>query len=158
MQKYKILFVCLGNICRSPAAEGVMAKLLLDEGLAGQVLVDSAGTSGFHDGELPDERMRAHGRKRGYQFCSVSRKLTIQDFKQFDLIIVMDEQNHKNVMALAPTQLDKQKVHYMTEYLQHHQSKYIPDPYYQGEEGFENVLNLLEDACYGLLRNVKSQL
>ena len=150
--KIGIVFVCLGNICRSPAAEGIFKQVVEQKGLPDNFFIDSAGTGGWHQGELPDSRMRAHGAKRGYDFCSRARKFNTNDFERFDYIVVMDDQNYKDVTALAPTEKDKRKVCKMIDFSQkftHHQ--YVPDPYYGGASGFELVLDLLEDACEGLL-------
>ena len=150
--KTRILFVCLGNICRSPAAEGIMQKLVEERGLQDVIEVDSAGTSGWNDGALPDSRTRAHGKKRGYDFRSISRKFIPADFDKFDYIVVMDSNNYANVRALASTQEDVDKIHMMTDFSVHITSHdHIPDPYYGGAAGFELVMDLLEDACEGLL-------
>ncbi len=156
--KYKILFVCLGNICRSPAAEGIMKKLIKESGLEHKISVDSAGTSGYHNGELPDRRMRQHGSKRNYNFDSLSRWFTASDFEEFDLIFAMDDSNYHNIMSLAPDLESQQKVHRMVEYSQKYSHDHIPDPYYSGADGFELVLDLLEDACEGLLKEVKKHI
>lgn len=158
LNKYRILFVCLGNICRSPAAEGIMKKLVEDTGLDDKIEIDSAGTSGYHTGELPDSRMRRHGEKRGYKFDSRSRKFTADDFDNFDLILAMDDSNYSNIMALSPDLESDKKVHRMVEYSQKYRHDHIPDPYYSGADGFELVLDLLEDACQGLLTEVKKLL
>lgn len=151
MNPYRVLFVCLGNICRSPAAEGVFKAKVKVAGLEKRIEIDSAGTSGYHNGELPDSRMRQHGKQRGYQFDSRSRKFIAQDFEHFDLIIVMDDSNYRDVLRLATDSEQQKKVHKMVEFLQHHHADHIPDPYYLGAEGFEEVLDLLEDATEGLL-------
>jgi protein-tyrosine phosphatase len=148
----RILFVCLGNICRSPAAEGIMKKLVADRNLQNVIEIDSAGTSGWHNGALPDTRMRAHGKKRGYDFCSLSRKFIPADFDRFDYIVVMDSSNFANVKALATTQEEVEKIHLMTDFSTRITSyDHIPDPYYGGASGFELVIDLLEDACSGLI-------
>lgn len=108
MKDYKVLFVCLGNICRSPAGEGIFKDMVIQEGLSDKITVDSAGTSGYHDGELPDPRMRQHGSRRGYKFDSLSRKFIADDFYNFDIILAMDDSNYHNIMRLAPD-LDSQK-------------------------------------------------
>lgn len=156
--KYRILFVCLGNICRSPAGEGIMKKLIKNEGLEDRIEIDSAGTSGYHIGELPDSRMRQHGAKRGYSFDSRSRKFTANDFDNFDLILAMDDSNYANIMRLSPDLESDKKIHRMVEYSQKYQHDHIPDPYYSGADGFELVLDLLEDACQGLLTEVKKHI
>ncbi len=155
MKNYKVLFVCLGNICRSPAGEGIFKKLVKEQGLENQISVDSAGTSGYHNGELPDSRMRQHGARRGYKFDSLSRKFTSEDFYDFDIILVMDDSNYHNVMRLAPDLDSQKKVYRMVEFSQRFGHDHIPDPYYSGADGFELVLDLLEDACEALLDRMK---
>jgi len=154
--KYKILFVCLGNICRSPAAEGIMKELIRQKGLTGKMEVDSAGTSGYHLGELPDPRMRSHGSRRGYKFDSVSRKFTSDDFDEFDIILAMDDNNYRNIIHESPDAGSRDKVHRMVEYSRKFQADHIPDPYYSGADGFEQVLDLLEDACGGLMEDLEN--
>lgn len=155
MKNYKVLFVCLGNICRSPAGEGIFKKLVKEQGLENQISIDSAGTSGYHNGELPDSRMRQHGARRGYKFDSLSRKFTSEDFYDFDIILVMDDSNYHNVMRLAPDLDSQKKVYRMVEFSQRFGHDHIPDPYYSGADGFELVLDLLEDACEALLARMK---
>lgn len=157
-EKYSVLFVCLGNICRSPAGEGIFLQMIKEAGLQDAVFVDSAGTSGYHDGELPDHRMRTHGRRRGYDFCSRSRKFTADDFERFDLILAMDDSNLHNILRLSPDVDSQKKVFRMVDFSQQFGHDHIPDPYYSGAEGFELVLDLLEDACKGLLAHVETQL
>ncbi len=152
MDKVKILFVCLGNICRSPSAEGIMKKMVKDRGLENQIFIDSAGTSGWHEGELPDRRMRTHAARRGYDLDSRSRPVKYDDFFDFDLIIGMDDQNIANLKSLAPDNKSREKIHRMTEYCTRHNLDHVPDPYCGGADGFELVLDLLEDACEGLFR------
>lgn len=157
-KKIRLLFVCLGNICRSPAAEGIMASIIKKNDLQDMIEVDSAGTSGWHEGELPDERMRLHGERRGYDFCSRARKFRRSDFDDFDYILVMDRQNFANVRAMATGQEQTDKIHMMTEFSrQYTHHDHIPDPYYGGTSGFELVLDLLEDACEGLLQTIKKE-
>lgn len=157
-KRYRILFVCLGNICRSPAGEGIMKKLVKEAELSDKIEIDSAGTSGYHNGELPDKRMRQHGLKRGYNFNSLSRRFTVVDFDNFDLILAMDDSNYHNIMSLSPDLESQKKVHRMVEYSQKYSHDHIPDPYYSGADGFELVLDLLEDACASLLTQIKTQL
>ncbi|MDO5666104.1 MAG: low molecular weight protein-tyrosine-phosphatase [Bacteroidia bacterium] len=156
-QKVNVLFVCLGNICRSPAAEGIMKKMVFDNHLEEDIFVDSAGTSGWHEGELPDNRMRKHGQRRGYDFCSRSRKFKYSDFETFDYIIVMDDDNYRNVKKLAKTEEDIAKIHRMTDFSNKFSHPHIPDPYYGDSSGFELVMDLLEDACENLLNKIKSE-
>lgn len=156
MDKQKLLFVCLGNICRSPAAHAVMQALVDEEGYSSHIWIDSAGVANYHIGELPDRRMRSHGAKRGYDVSHRARQFdSTKDFQEFDLILVMDRENYEDVVSQAHSQEERQKVHYLAEYLEHHPEHHvIPDPYYGGAEGFELVLDLLEDACKGLLDNL----
>ncbi|WP_185154633.1 low molecular weight protein-tyrosine-phosphatase [Dysgonomonas sp. 511] len=152
---YKVLFVCLGNICRSPAAEGIFKKLVEENKLGDKIIADSAGTSGYHNGELPDSRMRQHGARRGYKFDSLSRKFTVHDFDDFDIILAMDDSNYANIMRLAPDIESERKVYRMVDFLQKYSHDHVPDPYYSGADGFELVLDLLEDGCNGLLEQIR---
>ena len=147
----KILFVCLGNICRSSTAEGVMLHLIKEAGLEKEFVIDSAGILSYHQGELPDSRMRAHAARRGYQLIHRSRPVRTEDFYNFDLIIGMDDRNIDDLKRKAPDLESVEKIHQMTEYSQNKLYDHVPDPYYSGAEGFELVLDLLEDACAGLL-------
>lgn len=155
--KKKILFVCLGNICRSPSAEGVMRKMLEEAGRAERFVVDSAGISSYHRGELPDSRMRAHAARRGYNLTHRSRPVCTDDFYNFDLIIGMDDRNMDDLKERAPSTAEWKKLHRMTEYCtKFAYADHVPDPYYGGAEGFEYVLDILEDACAGLLAEMDS--
>lgn len=155
---YKVLFVCLGNICRSPAAEGIFKKMIRKQGLKDRIEADSAGTAGYHVGELPDLRMRQHGTRRGYKFDSLSRKFTSNDFDRFDIILAMDDSNYNNILRLAPDLESEAKVHRMMDFSKKYENDHVPDPYYSGAEGFELVLDLLEDSCDGLLEKIKKDL
>lgn len=155
-KKVKILFVCLGNICRSPSAEGIMKKLIEDNGLKDKIEVDSAGLIGYHEGELPDTRMRSHASKRGYKLDSRSRPVRLSDFDEFDYIIGMDDRNYEELQHRAPDIYSKNKVHRMVEYSRQYSHDHVPDPYYGGASGFELVLDLLEDACASLLETISS--
>lgn len=155
MRNYKVLFVCLGNICRSPAGEGILKRMIKEQKLDNYISVDSAGTSGYHDGELPDSRMRHHGLRRGYKFDSISRRFTENDFDNFDIILAMDDSNYHNIMRLAPDLDSEKKVYRIVEFSQKYNHDHIPDPYYSGADGFELVLDLLEDACENLLDKMK---
>lgn len=149
---FKILFVCLGNICRSPAAQGVMQHLIDENGLHNQIELDSAGLYSGHAGELPDRRMRTHAFVRGYRLEHISRPVNSTDFDEFDMIIGMDDSNISSLKSLAPDPESEKKIHRMTEFCRFHPKyDHIPDPYYEGAEGFELVLDLLEDGCQGLL-------
>lgn len=153
--KKRILFICLGNICRSPAAEGVMRELVHHAGRDDEFEIDSAGIGGWHVGQLPDNRMRNHGAQRGYKFGSRARQFFKNDFSHFDYILVMDHDNFRAVSAMAPTPADQIKVRMLTDYLQHHpNASVVPDPYYGGPEDFDYALDLIEDACQGLLNRL----
>ncbi len=153
--KTRILFVCLGNICRSSAAEGVMRRLIGEAGMQDEVFVDSAGILSYHEGELPDPRMRAHAARRGYDLTHRSRPVRTEDFYRFDLIVGMDDRNIDDLKERAPSPEEEKKIVRMTDYctrMAH--ADHVPDPYYGGAEGFEYVLDLLEDACDGLLKSL----
>ena len=149
----KILFVCLGNICRSAAAEAVMKKLVREQNLTPRFEIDSAGLINYHEGEPADPRMRAHAARRGYIVDSISRPIRTTDFFDFDLIIGMDDRNIDELKQRAPDLITETKIHRMTDYSRNKLYDYVPDPYYSGAEGFELVLDLLEDACAGLLES-----
>ena len=152
----KILFVCLGNICRSSSAEEIMRTFVAREGLDKDIQVDSAGILSYHQGELPDERMRAHAIRRGYNLTHHSRPVRTDDFFDFDLIIGMDDRNIQDLKDRAPSVEAEQKICRMTDFCVKKVVDYVPDPYYGGAQGFENVLDILEDACEGLLLTIKS--
>lgn len=152
MEKKKILFVCLGNICRSPSAEAVFTGIVKNRGLNHLFEIDSAGTSGWHAGEPADKRMKSHAVKRGYDLTSISRKFNPNsDFDYFDMIIGMDDENIQTLKKMSRNKSDLDKIHKMTDFRITRQYNEIPDPYYGGHEGFELVLDLLEDSCEGLL-------
>lgn len=154
----KILFVCLGNICRSSSAEEIMHTFVAREGLEKAIQVDSAGILSYHQGELPDERMRAHAIRRGYNLTHHSRPVRTDDFFDFDLIIGMDDRNIQDLKDRAPSVESEKKICRMTDFCVKKVVDYVPDPYYGGAQGFENVLDILEDACEGLLEKVKKDL
>ncbi len=157
-EKIRILFVCLGNICRSPAAEGIMKKLVIEASLDKRIDVDSAGVAGYHEGELPDSRMREHARNRGYKLDSRSRPVKIDDFYDFDIIIGMDDSNIDALKRKAPDAESLKKIHRMTDFSVKLHHDHVPDPYYGGNSGFELVLDILEDACTGLLNKLTSSI
>ena len=149
----KILFVCLGNICRSAAAEAVMKRFVEERGVSSAFELDSAGLINYHEGEPADPRMRAHAARRGYVVDSISRPVRTCDFFDFDLIIGMDDRNIDELKQRAPDLTSEAKIHRMTDYSRNKLYDYVPDPYYSGADGFELVLDLLEDACAGLLES-----
>lgn len=152
MSKKSILFVCLGNICRSPAAQGIFEQLIEERNLQEQFIVDSAGLYGGHVGDLPDYRMRIHAIQRGYSLLHRSRKIQAEDFDKFDMIIAMDDSNYDRLRSMASTVEAENKVVKMIDFVKGYpQYDAVPDPYYEGSEGFEIVLNLLEDGCINLL-------
>lgn len=155
MEKKKVLFVCMGNICRSPSAEAVFTGIAKKAGLIKNFEVDSAGTSGWHAGAPADKRMQGHAIKRGYNLTSISRKFNSDsDFDYFDIIIGMDDQNIEALKSMARNAEDLAKIHKMTDFAKEWNYDEVPDPYYGGEEGFELVLDLLEDSCEGLMEKL----
>lgn len=156
--KYSILFVCLGNICRSPAAQAVMQRLVDERGLTDRFYIDAAGIGAWHIGDLPDKRMRVHARARGYELTHRARQVRAADFDDFDLIVGMDATNVEDLRYKAATIEQQEKVVMMGDYIrQFPHYDHVPDPYYEGSEGFELVLDLLEDACDNLLDRIIKQ-
>lgn len=138
--------VCLGNICRSPLAEGIMLKLIREQQL--NIEVDSAGTAGYHIGECPDKRSTANAKKHGVDLSPlVARQFSAGDFDVFDKIYVMDHSNRKNVLALARNKADEAKVDLLLNELHPGEHREVPDPYFGGEQGFEDVFVMVEKAC-----------
>lgn len=156
MKKYSLLFVCTGNICRSPTADGVMRKLAQDSGL--DIEVDSAGTIGYHVGEEPDTRAQNHARQRGYDLSPLrARQLVKDDFSRFDLVLAMDRSHLAILDRYCPPE-HKSKVKLFLEFASQASESEVPDPYYGGSAGFEHVLDLVEDGCRGLLEHIQQQL
>ena len=153
----RVLFVCLGNICRSPAAEGVMKHLVRSHGLENKIEVQSAGTAGYHEGEPADTRMSAHASRRGYTLDSLAQRFQTKFFDEFDYIITMDRSNYQNVIKLASSEDQEKKVIPMAHLCEAHSITEVPDPYYEGSEGFELVLDLVEDGCKALLQRIQDQ-
>lgn len=151
MKTKKILFVCLGNICRSVAAEEVFRHAVTEAGRAEEFEVDSAGLIDYHQGELADPRMRSHAARRGYRLTHRSRPVMAADFARFDWVIGMDAANLRGLRALARTEAEEKKILLMADFLAEHTDNHVPDPYYGDAEDFEHVLDLLEDASRGLL-------
>ena len=156
MKNKKILFVCLGNICRSPSAEAVFKGIVRNMETDEKYFIDSAGISDWHVGETADKRMQKHAIKRGYSLESISRQFDPEtDFDSFDMIIGMDDKNIEDLKRLARNSTDLGKIHKMTDFSIEWSYDEIPDPYYGGYEGFELVLDLLEDSCKGLLEYIQ---
>lgn len=152
-----ILFVCLGNICRSPAANGVMLKMTADAGL--KIDIDSAGIGSWHVGQLPDSRMRACGKRHGYDFNRHARQVQKSDFDNFDIIFGMDAQNIADLRRLAPSPEAAKKIRLMADYLTDHQGqRSIPDPYYGDDTDFDFALELIEDASRQIIKQLQKGL
>ena len=147
----RVLFVCLGNICRSPAAEGVFLHQLALAGLEGSFVVDSAGTGSWHVGQGADPRMRAAAERRGIHLPSRARQLSVGDLQEFDHILTMDAENLAAVRSLSRQTRPTAAITPLLQFCSRYPQEDVPDPYYGGEAGFEHVLDLLEDACEGLL-------
>ena len=144
----RVLFVCLGNICRSPAGEGVLRALVAENGKEAEWEIDSAGTGGYHAGDLPDRRMRVHALQRGLTLDHICRKVRPSDFEDFDLIIGMDDNNVRDLRRIAPSIEAARKIVPMAAFIDPGMRyDYVPDPYYEGAEGFELVLDLLQNGC-----------
>ncbi|MBP7098234.1 MAG: low molecular weight phosphotyrosine protein phosphatase [Prevotella sp.] len=147
-----LLFICLGNICRSPAAHAVFCKMIAMRKQEYNFIVDSAGIGNWHVGQLPDSRMRTHGSKRGYEINHHARQFNVDDFNKFDYIIVMDEDNYRIITGMAQSKSDVAKVIRMSDYFNQHSNNSVPDPYYGDSADFELALDLIEDGCDGLLK------
>jgi protein-tyrosine phosphatase len=155
----RLLFVCLGNICRSPTAEGVMRALIEREGLAEQIDLDSAGTGAWHVGSSPDRRARSAARGRGIELSGSARQVEPRDFERFDLLLAMDLENARELRALASDEGERAKVRLLREFDPESAARgdlEVPDPYYGAAGGFEEVLDLVEAACEGLLAEIRS--
>ncbi len=152
MEKIKVLFVCMGNICRSPTAEGVFAKLIEERGLDHLFSIDSAGTHAYHVGEAPDLRAQRAARERGVELTGIrARKVVFGDFEDFDFLLAMDHNNYGILMAACPDE-HKEKIRYFLDFAPHLDVREVPDPYYGGSYGFERVLDLVEAASEGFLQ------
>lgn len=152
--RVRVLFVCTGNICRSPTAEGIFLKLVRDAGAEDRIVVDSAGTHGYHVGEPPDDRTCQAATRRGYDLSTLrARKFERSDFNAFDLVLAMDRDNHAHLARLVPPS-EGHKLKMMMEYATRYSERDVPDPYYGGSRGFELVLDMIEDAARGLLEAI----
>jgi protein-tyrosine phosphatase len=151
----KVLFVCMGNICRSPTAEGAFRKRIEEHGLETEIAIDSAGTISYHVGEAPDSRAQAAARERGIELSELrARQISADDFHHFDYIIAMDEDNLRNILALDPGD-GKAEVSLFLTFSENFEEHEVPDPYYGGNNGFQRVLDLIEDASSGLLAHIR---
>ena len=152
--RFGVLFVCTGNICRSPTAEGIFRKLAADAGMAEAVTADSAGTHGYHVGQPPDPRAQRAAAKRGYDLSALrARTIVDSDFQRFDLILAMDRDHYSILSSAQPMAAHKVKL--VMSYARRFKEREVPDPYYGGPQGFERVLDLLEDAASGLLESLR---
>lgn len=156
MEKVKVLFVCMGNICRSPTAEGVFAKLAKERGLEHLFSIDSAGTHAYHIGEAPDLRAQRAALERGIDLSGLrARKVVYGDFEDFDFLLAMDENNY-GLLAAACPEAHREKIRYFLDFAPHLNVREVPDPYYGGAYGFERVLDLVEAAAEGFLDSVQA--
>lgn len=151
----RVLFVCLGNICRSPTAEGVFRDLIAREGLSDKIATDSCGTSGWHKGEPPDNRAREEATRRGIKIDDLkSRETRNSDFSDFDFIIAMDDNNFKTLTAMSPAE-HASKIHMFLAFAPDVSITQVPDPYYGGTDGFANVFDMIDAASHGLLSHIR---
>lgn len=151
MEKIKVLFVCMGNICRSPTAEGVFTRLVHERNLAHHFVIDSAGTHAYHVGNPPDLRSQKAALERGIDLAHLrARKFIMDDFEHFDYVLAMDDENYSILINACP-QEHQDKIQYFLEFAPHLGTREVPDPYYGGEYGFERVLDMVEEAAKGLL-------
>ena len=157
-EKVSVLFVCMGNICRSPTAEGVFTQLVHSEGLTDRFLIDSAGTHAYHVNKPPDQRAQNAARARGIDISGLrARQVDHSDFNEFDYLLVMDRENYDTLKYVCPkSQL--QKLSLLLDYAPDQPIREVPDPYYGGAQGFESVLDLVEEACQGLLARLRDDL
>ena len=154
----RVCFVCLGNICRSPTAEGVMRHLVERAGLTSEVEVDSAGTAAYHAGEPPDARSRAAAKARGMTVGGKARQFKTKDWDRFDYVVALDRSNFADLSAAAPTKQARSKLHLLRSFdPASPEGAAVPDPYYGGADGFEEVLDLCESACTGLLERIRRE-
>lgn len=154
LEKIKILFVCMGNICRSPTAEGVFRHQVSKAGQTDNIIIDSAGTHAYHVGSLPDRRAQQAALRRGYDLSGLrGRQVGARDFHEFDYILAMDRANLDNLLQDCPPQ-QQHKLKLFMEFSRGFSEREVPDPYYGGSQGFEHVLNMVEDAASGLLEEI----
>ncbi|MFZ2542160.1 MAG: low molecular weight protein-tyrosine-phosphatase [Gallionella sp.] len=155
--KVSVVFICMGNICRSPTAETVFRRYVENAGLSESILIDSAGTHDFHIGDPPDLRTQRAAQQRGYDMSALrGRQVEADDFRRFDYVLAMDKANLTILQHLAPPDSDTH-AQLLLEYARHHTEREVPDPYYGGADGFEHVLDMVEDASEGLLQHIRQQ-
>ncbi|MBB5349814.1 protein-tyrosine phosphatase [Haloferula luteola] len=154
----RVLFVCMGNICRSPAAEIVFRDLVEKAGWKERIKIDSAGTIGYHSGHAPDRRMAATLKARGYSILGSARQVTPQDLEIFDHILAADRENLADLRRMDRHGTHHSKIRLLTDHCQSIDADHVPDPYYGGQDGFERVADLVEDACQGLLEEIEKEL
>ncbi len=157
MKKISVLFCCMGNICRSPTAEAVFRTRVEEAGLAQHIAIDSVGTHDYHIGNPPDLRTQRAAKQRGYDLSNLrGRQVEVVDFSRFDYVLAMDNANMAILQGLCPA-VQRDRLELFLQYAQSHQETEVPDPYYGGEDGFENVLDMVEDAAAGLLLHIQKQ-
>lgn len=157
MKKVSVLFCCMGNICRSPTAEAVFRAKVEEAGLAQHIMIDSVGTHDYHIGNPPDRRAQHAAKQRGYDMSKLrGRQVEVADFSRFDYVLAMDNENMANLYRLCPKE-QRDRLGLFLQYAQQHQATEVPDPYYGGEDGFDQVLNMVEDAAAGLLLHIQRQ-
>ena len=156
-KKVRVLFVCMGNICRSPTAEGMFRKVIEDAGVADLIEIDSAGTHAYHIGKPPDERTLSAAMRRGIDLSyRRGRQVNRKDFDAFDFVLCMDRENHKDLVAVGGPKANG-KLHLFLDFASHQKHREVPDPYFGGPEGFEQVLDLVQIASEGLLADIRKR-
>ena len=155
--QHRVLFVCLGNICRSPAAEIIFRQQVVDAGRIDEFHIDSAGTISHHSGSPPDSRMSESLERKGYSISGQARRISPEDLENFDLIVTMDETNRTDVMQLDPSGKLHTKIRPLVSFCREHDDLRVPDPYYGGQIGFNHVISMLEDGCAGILDSLNSK-
>jgi protein-tyrosine phosphatase len=156
-ENVSVLFICMGNICRSPTAEAVFRHYVESAGASERISIDSAGTHDYHIGAQPDSRAQRAAQQRGYDMSDLrGRQVCVEDFRRFDYVLAMDSSNLAILQRITPADSDTQPQLFL-EYARHHSEREVPDPYYGGADGFERVLDMVEDAAQGLLEQIRRQ-